>query len=135
MIIAYSVNPEPLIKEYEHKTPSLAKRIEALNKLTQKGWKIGLRIDPILPIENDKIVYQNFLNYLFSSIDQSHLHSTTLGSFRLPPSIKKVMEKNTHNNRILAVNHDDNESLVDHVEDVLSNLTDQKKVFRCKDLS
>jgi len=91
-VIAYSLSPENIAKQEEHKTPGLQKRIQALNSLQQHGWKIGLRFDPLLKADNFEILYTELFDQVFSELDVSLIHSVSLGPFRLPkPFFKKMI--------------------------------------------
>ena len=45
----------------EKKVPSVQKRIKVMKKLVDKGWKIGLRFDPIIPACNFTIIYEKLI--------------------------------------------------------------------------
>ena len=47
-VVAFSFTPEEISQQLEHKVPSVQSRIKAMEKLAALGWKIGLRIDPII---------------------------------------------------------------------------------------
>ncbi len=102
-VVAYTISPSPVIKEYEPKTPSLEKRIEALQQLTNRGWKIGFRFDPILPIPHAEAVYSSFFSDLFSIFPEEKIDSVTLGLFRLPKSYYKNMKKIEAGNGLLPI--------------------------------
>ncbi len=84
VIIAYSLNPEILVKRFEQKTPTLKKRIDSIKILQERGWKIGLRFDPIINYNENKLIYKNFFNNIFSQIKGEKIHSVTTGFFRMP---------------------------------------------------
>lgn len=73
--IAFSLNPDEVIKKYEHKTPALDLRIAAINKLIDAGWKVGIRFIPLLEIENYKEIYSDFLKYVTQKIDFTRVSS------------------------------------------------------------
>ena len=52
IIIRMSVNPEEIIKKVEFGTSRLKGRIEAINKLVEAGYKIGILIAPVILVEN-----------------------------------------------------------------------------------
>lgn len=62
--IRLSVNIPSVIKEFEHKTPSLEKRIEALNKLIGADYPVGLIIAPVILEERWKDRYGELLSIL-----------------------------------------------------------------------
>ena len=73
VIIAYSLNPEIIVKEFEQKTPTLKKRINCINYLQKLGWHVGLRFDPLINYSKNKLTYKNF----FASLPQLLVTSTT----------------------------------------------------------
>lgn len=83
-VVAFSFSPEDITNKLEHKTPSLRKRLAALVKLQQRGWKIGLRFDPLLYHNNYLIAYGALFEEVFNSISVDQLHSVSIGAFRMP---------------------------------------------------
>lgn len=73
--IAFSLNPQELIDQYESKTASLKMRIQAINILLEKGWNVGIRLLPLLPVKNYKDIYSNFFDLLNREIDISKIAS------------------------------------------------------------
>jgi len=74
--IAFSLNPQVLIDEYESGTASLKQRISAINTLIEKGWKVGIRLLPLLPVNNYKEIYKDFFKLLSSEIDMNKIYSS-----------------------------------------------------------
>lgn len=92
-VIAYSLNCDFVSKNFENKTPSLIKRLQALAKLQKLGWKIGLRFDPLIYHDNWKENYADLFKSTFSLLNPKKIHSISLGAFRLPHPIYKNMSK------------------------------------------
>ena len=91
IIIAFSMNPQTVIAKYESDTPSLSKRLNAILRLQNLGWKVGLRFDPLLYEENYKEIYTNLFKEISRKLQIKKIHSITIGSFRLPkPFYKKI---------------------------------------------
>ena len=57
VIIRMSLNPEEIINNVEFGTSRLDGRIQAINKLKEAGYKIGILIAPVIMVENWKILY------------------------------------------------------------------------------
>ena len=74
----------------DNKTPSIRRRIRALNKLVNHGWKIGLRFDPLIFYENWKKDYKELFSSIFGTIDVKSIHSVSCGPLRFP---KKMYNK------------------------------------------
>ncbi len=58
IIIRVSMNPEEIIKKVEFGTSHLNNRIEAINKLKDAGYKVGILIAPVVLVENWKELYE-----------------------------------------------------------------------------
>jgi len=90
-VIAFSLSPDAQIQQHEPRTPSLSKRLRALQQLQQAGWKIGLRFDPVVYSDNYLQEYQALFEQCFTLLDAECLHSVSLGLFRLPEYFHKKM--------------------------------------------
>jgi len=62
--IRMSVNPEEIINRVELGTSRLEKRIQAINKLKEADYKIGILIAPVILVENWKELYLNLIKRL-----------------------------------------------------------------------
>lgn len=67
-IVRMSLNPQEIITNVEYGTSSLEKRIEAINKLSEAGYKIGILIAPVIFIDNWRILYLELLDKLNSTL-------------------------------------------------------------------
>jgi spore photoproduct lyase len=92
-IIAFSLNPDEVAKKVEDKAPSLERRLDALSKLQQQGWPIGLRFDPMIYQVDYQQQYSRLFEQVFAIINPKQLHSVSLGAFRLPESFFKKLQK------------------------------------------
>ena len=64
IIVRMSVNPEEIINKIEFGTTRLKGRIEAINKLIDAGYIVGIIIAPIILVDNWKILYEDLLKEL-----------------------------------------------------------------------
>lgn len=62
--IRMSVNPEEIINKVEFGTSRLKGRIEAINKLKEAGYTIGILIAPVILVKNWKELYGELINQL-----------------------------------------------------------------------
>ncbi len=92
-IVAFSFTPDEIASALEHKAPSVFKRLEALKKLQQQGWPVGLRFDPIIYEEDYQTHYQRLFALVFDKINPDSVHSVSLGVFRLPDKYFKKIHK------------------------------------------
>lgn len=92
-VIAMSFTAHDASARWEHKVPSIAKRIEALSKLQQAGWKVAIRFEPIIIEEKLITSYQKLFVDIFTALDVSSLHSVSTGLFRMPADFYKNIVK------------------------------------------
>ena len=64
VIIRVSVNPEDIINKVEFGTSRLKGRIEAINKLKEAGYEIGILIAPVIFVDNWKELYLELIQIL-----------------------------------------------------------------------
>ena len=61
IIVRMSVNPEEIIKKVEFGTSRLEGRINAINKLAEAGYRVGILIAPVILVDNWKELYRNLI--------------------------------------------------------------------------
>ncbi|MGB9977091.1 spore photoproduct lyase [Thermovenabulum sp.] len=66
--VRFSINSGTIIKQFEHKTPSLEDRIGAALKLAKKDYKIGFMIGPIIYYPAWEYEYDKMLSKLAESL-------------------------------------------------------------------
>jgi len=79
VIVSFSLNADEVAKRWERGAPSVDRRIEAGRKLSQAGYEVRIRIDPIVPVPDWKIQYTNLIDHVFTSFTPERI---TLGSLR-----------------------------------------------------
>jgi len=78
-IISFSLNANEVARKWEQGAPSVDRRIKAGQKLSQAGYEVRIRIDPIVPVSDCGKHYTNLVSQLFASFIPSRI---TLGSLR-----------------------------------------------------
>ena len=68
--IRMSVNPEEIINRVEFGTSRLQGRIEAINKLKEAGYKVGILIAPVILVDNWKELYLELIKKLSNELSQ-----------------------------------------------------------------
>ena len=79
VIVSFSLNADGVAKRWEGDAPSVDRRIEAGRKLSQAGYEVRIRIDPIVPVPDWKVHYTNLVDQIFASFVPARI---TLGSLR-----------------------------------------------------
>lgn len=70
VIVRMSVNPEEIINKVEFGTSRLKGRIEAINKLKEAGYEVGILIAPVIFVENWRELYLELIKRLKDELSE-----------------------------------------------------------------
>ena len=70
IIIRMSVNPQYIINNVEFGTSKLKDRVEAINKLVDADYEVGILIAPVIFVENWKKIYHELIIYLYENLSK-----------------------------------------------------------------
>jgi len=139
IIVAFSLNPQSIVNNFEIKTPSLQKRINAILELQKMGWQIGLRFDPIIYTKNFEKIYDKFYKVVFENLDTKLIHSITIGNFRMPlkffQKLRKVRPLDAYNftetlpNKKNINSSNSNKELIDFCLSKILKFVPKKKIY------
>jgi len=129
VVTAFSFTPQEISTQLEHGVPSVSSRINAMKKLTQSGWQVGLRIDPIIDCTNFSKRYESLFFDIFSIIPLEMIHSVSLGAFRMPGPFFKKMEKLYPTEKLFAGSLEKKQGVVSYKKEI-----EQKRKETCKNL-
>ena len=93
VVVACSFNPDEIAAALEHRTPPPRKRLQSMRRLQEHGWRLGLRFDPLIYTQDYQVQYSQLFRTIFNELDVSSLHSVSLGSFRLPKTFFRTMQR------------------------------------------
>lgn len=93
--IRFTLNTDRVIKDFENRTPSMEKRIEASEKIIQAGYPMGFLIAPIFLYDNWKEEYHHLLLNLQEALPGKTLHPLTFEviSHRYTTRAKNIITK------------------------------------------
>lgn len=92
-VIAMSFTTQEAATQWEHKVPSIEKRLEALHKLQLAGWKVAIRFEPLILGAEGLAPYKALFEKIFAKLDVEKLHSVSSGLFRMPVNFHKKIVK------------------------------------------
>ena len=117
-IAAFSMTPPALAQSLEIGTPPVHSRIRALLELQDRGWPLGLRFDPLIYQSNYREHYRDLFAAVFAHLEPEHLHSVSLGQFRLPRAIYKNMHRLFPDEKLFAYGLDEKNGMVSYNSDI-----------------
>lgn len=101
MIFAFTVSPEPVIRQYEHRTSSLEDRLRCILAAMDAGFPVRLCFDPMLYLPDWKKVYTSLLEEIEQRIPLEQLHDVSIGSFRISQDYLKKLRKVMPNSAVV----------------------------------
>ena len=101
IVISWSVNSEEMIEQNEYCTPKLEERLLAAKQCVQAGFSVGFHFDPVIFYSDWKQGYKKTVNMIFDFIDGKYIKWISIGSLRMPATLKKVIENRFSENEIL----------------------------------
>ena len=131
-----------MAKSLDHKAPSIKRRIEAMKALASRGWKIGLRFDPLIHGKEWEKLYSELLTEIFHHIPSDSIHSITYGVLRFPKKMHKVVSEAHPNSKlfvgpfenrdgIVAYKKEIEEKMIDFCKSFSSDYVSSKLIFKC----
>ena len=78
MEIAFSLSPRIIAEKYELWTATLDEKLQSINQLIEKGFRVWLRFLPLLPIGNFRQIYSEFLDEVIDKIDTNKISSIAI---------------------------------------------------------
>ena len=129
-VVAFSFTPNRISSILEHKTPSVARRLEAIIELQKNGWQIGLRFDPLIYTKDFIGEYEELFATIFQKINLDLLHSVSLGGFRLPKNYFRKIEKLYPDEMLLTSPLIEKDNVIRYTDDIQENMFSfcQKKI-------
>jgi spore photoproduct lyase len=96
IVVSWSLNPQVIIDTEEIKTPSLQARLQAMKAVQERGYRIGIHMDPLIYTPGWQPAYEKLVKTLATSIRADKIAWWSLGALRFPPQLRPAILKNKH---------------------------------------
>ncbi len=93
VIPSWTMSPQVVSEALEHKTPKFAERLNAAKKCQEKGYRVGIRIDPIIIYEDWQAGYAEMISRIMTTLDPKQIDYISLGSIKLHKLLTEVIRK------------------------------------------
>jgi spore photoproduct lyase len=141
-VIAMSFTSHEAGARWEHKVPSIDKRLEALQKLQLAGWRVALRFEPLILDSLGLTPYENLFAQVFAKLDAKKIHSVSSGLFRMPIDFHKRIVKlypdeelfarpTTTADGMIALKSEDESLQLVAIEKILLSHVSPQQYYRC----
>ena len=84
LVLAFSIAPREIWRKHERSTADPSARLETASWLLERGWRVALRVDPVLPVRNCAPMYLEFLEGLQAWPGLGRLTFFEIGALRYP---------------------------------------------------
>ncbi len=101
IVVGWSLNPQKVIDANEHFTASLARRLAAADRCAAHGYRTAFHFDPVIYFPGWEAVYEGLVKRLFEAVPSESIAWISVGTLRMTPSQKKVIENRFPENTIL----------------------------------
>jgi len=124
VVVAFSLSPDPVANAVEHGAPAVTKRLGAMRKLQQAGWRVGARLDPLIWHDSWQESYGELIQEMELTLEMAELDSVTLGGFRLPRDFYKKMKKLYPEHWLFSAGLDRSGSMVGYYQEIEETMFD-----------
>ncbi|MCB0349067.1 MAG: hypothetical protein KDD37_09530 [Bdellovibrionales bacterium] len=94
IIVSFSLSTDSAIKEYDSKTAPLKARLSAMQKLIQKGFKVGIHFDPIIVTDTVISEYTQLIEQMSEYFQPKDISYISIGVVRFTKDVYQQVQKN-----------------------------------------
>ena len=99
-VVSWSLNTEYVTGTEELGTAPLKRRLEAMRKVVNAGYLIGLHFDPMILHDGWERGYGTLVKSIFETVSAEKVAWISIGSLRFNPEMKKKIENNYPESRL-----------------------------------
>lgn len=144
VVCAFSFTPASIAQSLEHKVPDMERRIAAMVELQNKGWRVGVRFEPLIWCEEFKTRYRDMFSQVLEPLNMDRVDSVSIGSFRMPDGFFKKSRELYPNEPLFAGPLDSSSGVVGYTDELDNEMTqfctdeiltriDSDKFYHCKE--
>ena len=93
-----------------------------MERVADRGWRLGVRFDPLIYHQGYEDVYARFFAEVFRRLPQASLHSVSLGLFRLPRAFMKQLTRHYPEEAFLAAPFEETDGVVSLRSDLAAEM-------------
>ena len=94
VVVSWTLTPEDAWRRYEHRTPSPLLRLRSARACQEKGYPVGIRLDPAFAAPVSRKGYESLVRQIFEHLKPEGIESFVIGGFRYPPVLaERIRER------------------------------------------
>ncbi|MBP5655238.1 MAG: radical SAM protein [Clostridiales bacterium] len=132
IIYAFTLSPDEVIARYEHGTPGLGSRLEAVRRALDSGANVRLCFDPLMKIEGFDEIYNGFIDRVASEVDLGAVRDMSVGTFRIPADYLKRMRRNCPMSEAAWYPYDNKDGVCGYEETLAARMASQVMDRLCR---
>jgi spore photoproduct lyase len=102
IVVSFSLSPEVVARKYDRKTPSVTARLKALKQLADKGFVIGIHLDPIVYTNTLQADYDALMQSTLAVVPEEQIAYISVGVMRFSKESFRAFSENYPNSDLLA---------------------------------
>ena len=137
IVTSFSLNGLKVAAQWEKGAPTPVQRVKAAKQLQEAGYRVRIRIDPIVPIDTWREDYRKIIDIIFENIDPERI---TLGSLRgLQSTLNNSMDTSwvrfldDTSNWGLKISHEKRLEMYSFIIDHLTKKYSYESIALCKE--
>jgi len=102
VVMAWTLSPEPVALQFESKAPPPARRIAAATDAARAGFRVGVRLDPVIHFPGWRAAYDELVERIFDNIAVESVADVTLGVLRFSAATESRLRERLGLSGLLA---------------------------------
>jgi spore photoproduct lyase len=105
VVVSWSLNPREIVEAEEKGTPSLEQKLQSARQCQEKGYRIGIHLDPIILFPGWEKIYKDLIEEIFLNLDPKNIEWVSLGSFRYRSGLKQAIKERNPKTQLFSSEH------------------------------
>ncbi|MDP7072446.1 MAG: hypothetical protein QF430_06160, partial [Candidatus Marinimicrobia bacterium] len=104
------------------------RRINAVQQAIEKGWKVRLCLDPVIPVPGWRKIYSDFIEKIKKDIPVEGIRDVTVGTFRMGKDFFKRARKRMPPSDVYYENYEERNGVVSLPKPASGDIAEKIKV-------
>lgn len=88
VVVSWSLAPEAVVATAERGTAPIASRLDAMRRVAQAGYKVGVHLDPLVEYDGWEEGYRALITAVAAVVPRDRIAWATMGALRFSPALR-----------------------------------------------